>query len=155
MARFPISENECNRIIALSKRIRANISWVQKANKSWVTCKVPVEGDFKGQLELIMTVNVEEPSMFSITLLLNGVHRIRGLDMRGSHSNKCSDQKEWHGETHKHTWTDTCPGGHAYTPTEITGTTLQEVFMQFCNECNIDFRGRFGPAPVQPQFLGI
>ncbi len=155
MPRFPISESECNKIIALPKRIRENISWVKKDNKSWVTCKVPVEGDFKGQLELIMTVNVEEPSKFSFTLLLNGAHRIYGLDVGGSHSNKCSDQQKWHGETHKHPWTDVCPSGHAYTPTEITGTTLQEVFMQFCNECNMDFRGHFSPAPTQPQLLGI
>lgn len=155
MPRFPITENECDDIIAQPKRVRANISWVHKPNKSWVTSKVSVEGDFKGQIQLITTVNVEEPLKFSFTLLLNGAHRIRGLDVSGSHLNKCSDQQYWYGQTHKHPWTDSCPGGHAYTPTEITGTNLQEVFMQFCEECNIDFRGHFSPAPTQAQLPGI
>ena len=155
MARFPITERECNSIIALPKAIRANITWIEKANKAWVTSKLPVECEFKGRLEVIITVNVEEPSIFSITLLLNGAYRIRGLDVRGSHYNKCSDHQRWHCQTHKHPWTESCPGGHAYTPTDITGTTIQEMFPQFCRECNVDFRGQFRPAPTQAELPGM
>ena len=146
MARFPITEIECEQILALPKQIKADILWTQKSKKSWGTSKIPVE---------ILTVNIEEPSKFSITLLLNGIHRIRGLDMNGSHINKCSDQKRWDGTTHKHCWKDICPGGHAYMPTDITSVGLKEVFMQFCKECNIAFLGHFNPLPVQPQLMGI
>ncbi len=155
MARFPITESECEQILALPKQIRADITWSQKPNKSWGTSKVPVESDLKSKLEVILTANIEEPSKFSITLLINGIHRIRGLDISGSHINKCSDQKRWDETTHKHCWKDTCPGGHAYTPIDITSVGLKEVFIQFCKECNIDFLGHFNPLPVQPQLTGI
>ena len=155
MARFPITERERDSIIAVPKYIRDNVTWIQKPNKSWATSKMAIEGNFKGQLYLIATVNTEEPSKYSLTLLLNGVHRLTGLDVRGSHHNKCSDQQHWYQQLHKHTWSDNCPGGHAYTPIDITGTTLQEVFTEFCKECNIDFRGRFNPVLTQAQIPGI
>ncbi|MFC1592840.1 DUF6978 family protein [Candidatus Omnitrophota bacterium] len=155
MARLPITESECDKVLALPKQIAADIVWTQKSNKSWATSVLPVESDLKSKLEVILTVNVEEPSKFSFTLLLNGIHRLRGLDIKGSHHNKCSDQHRWDGQTHKHAWQDSCPGGHAYTPADITGTGIMEAFVQFCGECNIDFRGNFNPLPGQSQLVGI
>jgi len=85
MARLPITETECSRILSLPKGITDDIVWSKKANKSWASSKVPVDSELRGKLEIIITVNMDEPSKFSITLLLNSTHRIRGLDMRGSH----------------------------------------------------------------------
>lgn len=155
MARFPITEIECDKVLAIPKQITANIVWTQKSNKSWARSVLPVESDLKSKLEVILTVNVEEPSKFSFTLLLNGIYRMRGLDIRGSHHNKCSDQQRWDGQIHKHSWQDSCPGGHAYTPADITGAGIKNTFAQFCKECNIDFQGYFNPLPGQSQLVGI
>jgi hypothetical protein len=155
MAILPITESDCDRVLAAPKQITASIKWDQKSNKSWARSVLPVESDLKSKLEVILTVNIEEPSKFSFTLLMSGIYRIRSLDIKGSHHNKCSDQKRWDGQMHKHSWKDSCPDGHAYTPTDITNTGLENSFIQFCKECNIDFRGNFNPLPGQPQFVGI
>jgi len=156
MARLPITEKRCVEIIDLPKYIREDVSWALKPNKSWSIAKVTVENNARLKLELILTINNEELSKFSFTLLLNGIHRIRGLDVGGSHTNKCSDNRRWNCETHKHSWNDACPGGgHAYSPADITGTKLGEIFTQFCDECNIQFEGEFNPAPIQKQMKGI
>jgi hypothetical protein len=155
MARFPITESECSKVLATPKKITSDIVWIQKANKSWATSILPVESDLKSKLEVILTVNTEEPSKFSFTLLLNGIHRMQGLDVRGSHLNKCSDLQRWEGQMHKHAWQDSCPGGHAYTPHDIMGTSIKDTFTQFCVECNIDFRGTFNPLPGQSHLVGM
>ncbi|MCD6391623.1 MAG: hypothetical protein J7L92_06520 [Dehalococcoidia bacterium] len=155
MAKFPVTDGECAKILAASKVITADVVWTRKHNKSWATSVLPVENDLKYKLEVILTASIEEPSKFSFTLLLNGNYRIRGLDINGSHYNKCSGQQRWVGQTHKHTWQDSCPGGHAYTPIEIDGTGINETFVQFCRECNIDFRGNFKVLTGQSQLVGI
>lgn len=155
MARLPITEAECTRILSLPKRITDDIVWSKKTNKSWASSKVPVDSELKGKLEIIITVNMDEPSKFSITLLLNSTHRICGLDMRGSHHNKCSDQSRWDGKMHKHSWRDDCPGGHAYTPSDINVKDIGDVFKQFCRECNISFKGNVNPLPIQTRFTGV
>ncbi len=155
MARLPITESECNNILLLPKQITSDIVWTKKTNKSWASSKVSVESGLKSKLDVVLTVNVEEPSKFSITLLLSSMHRIRSLDMCGSHYNKCSDRQRWDSSMHKHCWNDYCPGGHAYTPTDINGVGLRDVFTQFCNECNIKFLGHFNPLPIQIQLPRI
>jgi len=155
MARFPITETECGQILSAPKTITADVSWTSKANKSWSACRLDVETDARLSLDIRITVNNDEPSKFSIVLLLNGLHRIRSLCYRGSHENKCTDKLRWNSQLHKHTWSDNCPGGHAYTPSDITGTTLQEVFEQFCKECNIRFLGHFKPLPIQSSLTGV
>lgn len=93
MAIFIVTEKECDQILSLSKTIRADISWNTKSNKSWSTCKLPVENEANLNLEIRITVNNYELAKFSIVLLLNGIHRIKGLCHKGSHLNKCSDGK--------------------------------------------------------------
>lgn len=151
MAKPPITEKECNQILSMPKRITSDISWTSKSNKSWSTCKLQVQNDANLNLDVYITVNNYELQRFSVVLLLNGVHRIRGLCHSSSHLNKCSNGKRWDCAMHKHSWSDSCPGGHAYTPIDITGSTLGEVFVQFCNECNIDFIGNFRPLVIQRQ----
>lgn len=156
MPRFPLREAEADSLVGLPKVIRDNIVWTQRPNKSWLESRVDVLGDFKGQLQLLTTVNAEIPSKFSITLLLNGDHAIRGLHLGSSHTNKCSDRRSWYYDTHKHVWSDVCPPhAHAYTPANITVTSLAEVFRQFCQECNIDFQGLFKDPIFKPEFPGI
>lgn len=158
MPKFPITEAESEALISAQKQIISDVSWSQKSSKSWSTAKLPVEatkGSLQGQLELIITVNTELPSKFSMTLVLNGAHIIRRLDIGGSHSNSSSDRKRWHQQTHKHTWSDQHAISHAYTPQGITGSNLCDVFTQFCKECNIVFKGQFHDAAAQPQLPGV
>ena len=151
MARFAVTEEECNRILSMPKTVDAKVSWVSKANKSWSACRLEVVNEANLNLEIRITVNNYQLEKFSIVLLLNGIHRIKGLCYAGSHINKCSDGKRWTCQLHKHSWSDICPGGHAYTPNDITGTTLGDVFDQFCNECNVTFTGDFRPLEFQTQ----
>jgi hypothetical protein len=149
MAKPPITEKECNQILLIPKNINNNVTWTSKVNKSWSTCKLPVQNNANLSLDVYITVNNYELRKFSVVLLLNGIHRIRALCYSSSHINKCSDGKRWDCELHKHTWLDSCPGGHAYTPIDITGSNLGEVFIQFCEECNIAFVGQFRPLVIQ------
>lgn len=87
MARPVVSESESRSILASPKSIRDNIEWNRKANDAWFEALVGVSGDFRGRLELIATVNAEAPTRYGFSLLLNGAHRISGLDVNGSHKN--------------------------------------------------------------------
>ena len=157
MPRLALSEADCKRILEAPKVIHADVAWIQKANKTWVTSKMRVEMQeaIRASLELVITVNVEEPSKFSFALLLNNAHRISGLDVNGSHINKCTDGAKYTRQTHKHAWSDACPGGYAYTPKDITGGSVNEVFEQFCKESNIVFEGKFRGLPLQPGLRGL
>ena len=86
MARFPINEALCEAILAEPKVIREDIRWSTKSNKSWARTQVEVHGKFQGHLTLAGNVNLEHPSKYGFSLLLNGI-RIRGLDVRGNHKN--------------------------------------------------------------------
>src|SRR5205823_2862628 len=106
-----------------------------------------VENSLKANLKLCLNWNTEEPSLFSFSLILSNAYRIRGLDFNGSHKNRHTDATRWLAETHKHKWTDLCRDSFAYTPRDITAEHIEEVFRQFCAECNIEFTGRFASAP--------
>jgi hypothetical protein len=155
MAIFKITKADCDKIIALPKEIDQDIHWSIKENAAWAEATLPVKCEWPGSLELRITVNTDLPSKYSLTVLLNQVYRIKGLDVNGSHSNKCTDKKIWISQTHKHDWSEACPDGHAYTPADITGTTIETALNQFCKECNIIFRGTFRPVPMKPRMTGV
>lgn len=148
MARIPLTEQEAERILQDRKRITEDVQW-RKADEGefWLKCELDVENSLKANLKLHLNWNVEEPSLFSFSLILSNAYRIRGLDFNGSHMNRHSDTTRWMAETHKHKWTDLCRDSFAYTPRDITADGIQEVFRQFCAECNIQFSGRFSSAP--------
>jgi hypothetical protein len=155
VAVFKITQADCAKILAMPKEIDQSVRWSQKGNISWAETSLTVKCEWPGQLELKITVNTELPSKYSMTLLLNQAHRVKGLDVNGSHSNKCTDGKKWLCETHKHDWSESCPDGHAYSPDDITGETIEEVLKQFCLECNINFKGSFRPVPMKPRMMGV
>ncbi len=146
---LPITETEVEKILKTSKVVNQNVKWKTGANKSWFSCNLNVENDLNFKLTLILNINIELTSKFSFSLLLNHIYRIRGLDVNGSHENKCTDGKKFKFQTHKHSWSDKCGTAHAYKPSDITGTTHEEVFQQFCKECNINFTGKFLPLPSE------
>jgi hypothetical protein len=99
-------------------------------------------------MELRVTLNTLIPTKYSFSILWNQI-RVKSLDVNGSHRNKCTDGKTWASQTHKHDWSQVCPDGHAYTPADITGETVQTVLNEFCIECNITFGGKYQPAPIR------
>jgi hypothetical protein len=155
MAIFKITKSDCDKIISIPKEISQDLHWSIKTNESWAEATLPIRCGWPGSLELIITVNTNLPSKYSMTILLNQAYRIKGLDVNGSHSNKCTDKIIWAGMTHKHDWSEICPDGHAYTPNDITGVTIEEVLNQFCKECNIIFKGVFNPMPVQSRMTVV
>lgn len=56
-------------------------------------------------------------------------------------------------ELHKHKWTDNCHGTWAYTPNESMGQMMEQAFISFCEECSIDFKGRWTEPPAQQKTL--
>jgi len=155
VAIFKITQADCARILAISKEIDQGVRWSFKGNESWVEATLPVRSKWPGQLQLRITVNTELPSKYSMNLLLNQAYRVKGLDINGSHSNKCTDGQIWLCQTHKHDWSEACPDGHAYTPTDISGDTIEAILNQFCQECNIVFTGSFQPVPMKPRMTGV
>ena len=148
MARIPLTEQEAERIVQDRKRVGEDVQW-RKADEgeSWLKCELNVENSLRANLKLYLNWNTEEPMLFSFSLILSNAYRIRGLDFNGSHKNRHTDRKRWQSETHKHKWTDACRDSFAYTPNDITAELIEEVFRQFCVECNIEFTGGFSSAP--------
>lgn len=143
-----LTEQFADSIVAEKKEITQDIAWIRRPNKSWVVCNLPVKNP--RHLKLIMHLNVNCILEKFTCVLLYGEHRVRALDVNGSHENKHHNREVWRAKTHKHKWTDVCHDRFAYTPEDITGTTLEEVFVQFCAECNISFQGKFkNPPPKQ------
>lgn len=135
-------------------RIEGTHVWHESANRSWVKAEIPVDNSKSASLRLTITANQELPNRFSIALLFNSTLRIRGLCMEGSHSNKHTNKDKWIGELHKHKWSDDCQDRFAYTPTDITGTNIQEILEQFCAECGIQCSALLAEIPGhQPEMF--
>lgn len=148
MARILLTENEVNRIISASKRIKEDVRWEYKQNEGYAKCQLTVENTLRVNLKMVANVNMEEPTIYSFSLILSNAYRIRGLDVSGSHKNKHTDHNEWRGITHKHRWSDRCREAFAYTPQEnIAAGEIDKTFRLFCEECNIDFQGEVLTLP--------
>src|SRR2546428_6862236 len=154
MARIALTEQEVDRILQARKLIKEDVQW-HKADQgeSWLKCELNVENSLKVNLKLFLNWNTEESTLFSFSLILSNAYRIRGLDFNGSHKNRHTDTTRWLFQTHKHKWTDSCRDSFAYTPQDITADLIQEVFKQFCTECNIEYEGRFSAAPPRQMIL--
>jgi hypothetical protein len=90
MPRFPITEHEADEFIAAEKVVNENFAWERKSDGGWVQSKLRVLVPAlrtDALLELIVTVNTEEPRRCSLSLILNSAHRIYALDVLGSHRN--------------------------------------------------------------------
>ena len=48
-------------------------------------------------------------------------------------------------------------GGHAYTPHDISddtdGSRIQQVFLDYCAEANIDFQGTYYEPPIRRRMV--
>lgn len=85
------------------------VQWRKKA--VWWECSLVVgHPDPSVRLRLVITVNDRARSKASVSLLLDSAHRIRGLDIMGSHQNSHTDRNLWLHQAHKHKWTDACHG---------------------------------------------
>jgi hypothetical protein len=100
-------------------------------------------------LKVVITINRFSYEKYSCTLILNNSFRIRGLDVKSSHTNKCKDKNNWKAETHKHKWVEKCRDGWAYTPTDIDESSIPSAINSFFKECNINHNGRIDRLPPQ------
>jgi|SRR5947209_16912850 len=109
---------------------------------------LPVENPHRLPLRLSVTVSARLPGHYSFALL-HGNQRIRALDVRGSHKNRCRGSYEaWTRRTHKHAWTDACAEAWAFTPADIPPTPgtaeavipgeYRQSYEAFLAECHID-----------------
>jgi Pyruvate/2-oxoacid:ferredoxin oxidoreductase delta subunit len=154
MAEAPITEHELDRILSQPMEIIDNVIWQRKPNNSWLEAVLKVKHPQRGvTLEIRLSVNDLDRGKYSFSLLLWGGHRIRGLDVNGSHRNTHTDRNRWNQELHKHKWTDICHGSWAYTPDDITIQTMEDAFRSFCKECGITFKGRWTDPPARQTTL--
>ncbi len=148
MARILLTEQQAERIIATQKSVDGNVEWSYRAGNGYAKCQLNVENTLVTNLKIYINVNMEEPTIFSFSLILNNAFPIRRLDVSGSHRNKHTDDNEWRGTTHKHKWSDFCRDAFAYTPVELFPShDIAQAFKAFCNECNIDFVGEVRSLP--------
>jgi hypothetical protein len=127
--------------------VSGHYSWREASNKAWIKIDIPVWSEARHNLKICLSLNREEPSLYSFALIFNNAFRVRAVDFNGSHTNKHTDNNEWIGQTHKHKWTDKCNDRFAYTPTDITSLTLEDQLKEFCNECGIDCSVTIDPLP--------
>ena len=155
MALNKVSEGEVDAAIRSNTlSVTGRPSWSIVAHKSWYRIVLPVTcpESLRTELRIVVGVNAIDPSKFSITLFWHRTVRVRGLDFNGSHSNSHVNTEEWERRTHKHSWRDACESEFAYTPTDITGRTVQEVFPEFCTECGIACQAVLPELPPASMF---
>lgn len=151
-----VTEARVESVLRQPMTASGRVQWRRKAG--WWECSIAVRHpDPAVRLRLVITVNDRIRSKASVSLLLDGAYRVRGLDMAGSHENKHTDRNVWYHQVHKHKWTDACHGAWAYTPSEISDSmSLEQAFRLFCAECGIDFRGTWHePPPRQVRMEGV
>jgi len=154
MAEAPITEHELTQILSQPMEIVDDIVWQRKQNTSWFGAVLKVRHPQRGiTLEMRLSVNEMDRGKYSFSILLWGCHRIRGIDINGSHKNSHTDNNRWIQELHKHKWTDICHGAWAYTPHDLLAWTMKEDFRSFCDECGIYFKGRWTDLPPQQATL--
>lgn len=124
-----------------------------KNNRNFHKAEIPVQvpAGCRFQVELRVNVNDALRDKASFTLVVNGVC-VRRLCLNGNHGNHHTNDEVWHAKTHKHTYTDLCADRHAYTPTDITGTSLNGVLRQFCAECGIACDATLSDLPAPRLF---
>lgn len=148
MARILLTAQQAEYIVAAKKSINTNVEWAYHLREGYAKCQLTVSNTLGMNLKVYGNVNMEEPTIFSFSLILSNAYRIRGLDVSGSHKNKHTDSDEWRGRTHKHKWSDRCRESFAYTPVEIIPShDIAQAFKVFCNECSIDFVGEVKSLP--------
>ena len=153
MTTAPITEAEIKAILSEQMSIEDSVEWWPKSDQVFVEMTLKVKQPQRdASLVLKMTVNRLAGKKFSISLLLNGSHRVVGLDINGSHSNSHTDANSWRGQTHEHRWTDACHGAWAQATPDLPGT-WQGAFNAFCERNGITFVGEWSdPLPLQLGF---
>lgn len=147
MLEAPITEHEIDQILRAPIKILDNVIWQKKQNNIWFESILKVIHPQRGiRLEMRLSVNDLDRNKYSFSLLWD-IHRIRGLDLGGSHKNNHTDNNRWNQELHKHKWTDTCRGSWAYTPQNFPIQTIEESFKEFCRESGISFNGKWSNPP--------
>jgi hypothetical protein len=119
--------------------VDGKFAWKQSNEKSWYKIVIPVKCEAKKVISLRIVVSVSSfnREYRTFALLWNNNIRVRALCMLGNHGNKHSNAETWIRRTHKHKWTDDCQDRFAYTPNDITETSVQGQLSQFCEECGI------------------
>ncbi len=146
----PITEAEIASLLSASMSIDRPVQWVQKSQDVWVEATLPIRHPRSDILLTVkITVNIVARSKYSISLLLNNSHRIRGYCHHGSHENKHTDRNNWRHQTHEHLWTDACHGSWARSASD--SPDLRSAFFGFCNRLGIDFAGTWYDPPQEFQ----
>jgi hypothetical protein len=146
MADAPLTEAEAEAILAEPMSIAGPVVWSQKGHESWAEARLKVKHARRDRtLTVVMTVNLFSRRKCSISLLLDNAHRIRGLDVLGSHDNKHTDTNRWRGQTHEHCWTDACRGSWARSTDDPPD--VQQALMVFCERLGITFEGEWTDPP--------
>ncbi len=142
----PLTEVEAAAILALPKSIDTPVIWVHKADRLWAEATLPIRqprGDIN--LSLKITINLRTREKFSVTLLLNGSLRVRGLCHGGSHDNRHTDRNQWRHQAHEHRWTDRCHGSWACSVN--SEPDLYKALLGFCQRSGIRFAGQWSDPP--------
>lgn len=147
MAAAPVTEAEVTALLAQPMSVDDPVQWIQKGNDVWAEAALRVRHPNRGiNLSVRMTVNLVAPEKFSLSLLLDNSHRIRGIDAGGSHENKHTDSNRWIHQTHEHWWTDACHGSWA----DAIQSFPQEAeagLTAFCLRLGIVFNGEWRNPP--------
>jgi len=119
--------------------VEGSFTWKQSNEKSWYKVMIPVKctATKPVAIRIVISVSYLDREQRNFVLLWNNNIRVRALCIKGNHGNKHTNDEEWIRRMHKHRWTDACHDRFAYTPTDITETTIQGILTQFCAECGI------------------
>jgi len=147
-----LTEAEIVRVLDQRLVIGGEIKWVSsREHPDFVKAELRVAHELEGELAVVLTANVVLSRKFTYNLFYRK-ERVKSLHVNGPpHRNSGRDRQRFRRcETHKHVLTDDCDMSWAYAPDDITTDEPHQAFLQFCQECRIQFDGLWNPIPKAP-----
>lgn len=150
-----VTEAEVRAILTSELAVDGPVTWIHKSDDAWAEASLIVRQPRRDiSLSLRLTLNLLARHKFSISLLLDGSHRIAGIDVGGGHENRHTDRNRWVNATHEHVWTDLCHGTWAVELNAFPDD-IRRAFPAFCNKFNVQFSGTWADPPAAQLDLDI
>jgi hypothetical protein len=139
MASSVPTEKEAEHLVKARKIVTASVSWMPHTSYGWRLETKALALDTKDIFRVIGTIGRDNHSF----ALLYKNYPIRKYTKHHKH--------KWNGviytEPHKHKWNETTRDADVYIPNDINpDDNINDQFISFCRECNIDLLGGFQPV---------
>ena len=131
-----VTEAEARELVAESKEVRANLSWALDGHSFRLEAKVLCL-----QSDAILSLRGTAGKKNRSLVLLYQNTPIRKYTVHAFHRDPVTRQRVT--QPHKHLWDDEWEDKRVYIPDDIRIGDINEEFVDFLRECNIQLRGQY------------